>query len=677
MRIFCTFSPSLPSTSGSTSIIKLANCLTVCASLWLLLALPSAAHAGDYVVRLTNTNGAHWSSFGANPFLTLPGRINSGKGSFSPGNYRSWRARVLGTGSQIVGGRMRVGVTTFHKPMRGRIVVGSSTLPVVVHEEFGTGGIERTLPMGNWDWVQFDLSSTGNVTTSQAGLDSIVLHFAELTLRDSVAPTAEILHELNTPNWYSADACVPYNMRFTDQGSGIGSIELKSLSTGHQVLLDEPQLVESTRPGPTERAVSGCISPEARRHGDNTILATVRDVSGIERKLGFNVRADHEFPSVSSWSIAEAEKIQSLDPAISFDVSDTGSGIASIEALLDGTVAPITIQGSRVTIQHEPLKIGTHEVAITVVDGAGNSSRFNRAFHLVDLTPPSILLTSPGARGDSSISIIAEASDAMSGVNPSTWSLLIDDAQSAFTIENSQLRSTINDLEVGSHNIKISVYDNAGNRGSITHTYTVPIPPPPPPSAQAQAAPPERSGTFLIDSPRSAVAFGRSATVTVQVIREGDPVTGQRVTVRRDTVELAASATDSDGMARIRVPGAKPGTFDAVAEGMGFEPVTIPLRIAPRTTITVSSSAPKVGQRVRVAGRIFPALRARTVSVEARVAGVWFPVRKTTKTNISGRFSTTVVSTTPGPIHIRVKLKPKGAWSGAISNVRLLRVRSR
>jgi hypothetical protein len=651
-------------TSSMPRTILLALLATCGAAL--LLAAP--ARAGNYTVRLGSTSGSHWSTYGSGPFLVTPGRVASGKGVFAPGNYRSWRAQVVGSGSRIVGGTIRVGVTTPNAGMRGRLVVGTGNVPVVVHEEFGTGAVERSIPGGPHDWVQFDISSTAALTTTGSGQDHVDLQFVDLVLRDSVPPTAEVLALAPPATWHDATTCIPFTMRFTDQGGGLRRVQVRRASDGLVIAAQDSPMAESPKPGAGELTLADCIHPGERWHGDTSFQATAWDVSGAVRELGFSVRADHVAPNVAGGPVAGA-RLGTATPVVAFEVSDQGAGLASVAATIDGASRAVVFANGVATVQAGRLAIGPHVVAITATDAAGNATNVERRFEVADAQPPTLQVTSPGARGGGAVDVRVAATDELSGVDPHGWQLVVDGDPHPFDATAEHLAARVTGLADGMHRIEVVAHDRAGNRSTVSHDYYVV------PAAPVAAAAPGRSGLSLVDAPRSSVAFGRAATVALHLVREGRAVDGHRVTALRDGTEVAAAVTDADGIARIAVPASRPGRFEAIAEGMGYEAVVLPLRVAPRVVVSTSATRPRVGERVRLAGRLFPALRGRTISVEARVGGVWFPIRRITRTDPAGRFATSVVGATPGPIHVRVKVKPAGSWAGAISNARLLQVR--
>jgi hypothetical protein len=349
------------------------------------------------------------------------------------------------------------------------------------------------------------------------------------------------------------------------------------------------------------------------------------------------------------------------------------------------------------TVQVGELARGAHVVAISASDGAGNGTRVERRFTVADDRPPVLSVTSPGARGEATATLTVKASDDLSGIDATSWSAKLDGVKVAFTADAAQLTAKVGPLADGAHRFDVSVRDRAGNLATASHAYYVVPPPPPPPAAPAAPAPssadvagtaaaaaaaavaqastPGRSGVTLVDGPRAAVGFGRKVTVTVQVVRDGLPVASQHVEVRRDGAAIGSGLTDAAGAARITFVAARPGRHVAVAVGQGLGELDLRVRVAPRLVITTANARPRVGQRVVVTGRILPVIRGRRVALEAKVDGVWFPIRRAASTNGSGRFRSWVTPTSPGPVTLRVRLLAVGAWAPAVSNQRVLRVR--
>jgi hypothetical protein len=635
--------------------------------------LPSAAVAapGDYTVRLTTTSGSFWSTYGRGPFIATAQRVYSGIGIFETGDYKSWRAVVPGEGARIVGGHITVTMSTPGATMQGRILVGSGNSPVVLYDGGADGAVERAVSSGAHDWMQFDLRSTGHATTSRIAENYVNFGSADLVLRDTVPPVLEPLSLPPATQWYGAGACIPFSIRLTDQGGGLLRSQVRRASDGVVVSELGTTQQQNLKPGPTEQHLEDCIQPSERGHGDTLFIATAWDVGGTARELAFSVRADHRAPTIGGGP-ADGTRFTVAQPELAFEVGDEGAGIAATSATIDGAPVEVATSGTSARLVVAPLSIGAHTVAIAVTDGAGNATRVERRISVADVAAPSLTVDSPGDRGEATAFLSVRAGDDMSGVDAATWLASVNGETVATSTDAEHLTATLGPLAPGRQRIDVRVADHAGNVATVTRTYEV-----------ASAAVPSmpdigaRTGAFLVDAPRSAVAYGARVTTAVFVARNGRPMSGQTVEVRRNGTAFGSATTDADGIAHVSFRAGAPGTWQAWVVGLQLEPADVPLRIAPRLIVRAARLRPRAGQRVLLTGRIVPAIRGRRLAVEARIGGAWYPIRRVASTAADGSFRTSVVATTPGRVWVRVRILTVGAWAPAVSNQQALRVTAR
>jgi hypothetical protein len=648
---------------------RFRRCLLPCSLLLLLLVAPRPAIAGDYTVRLTTTSGSFWSTYGRGPFIATAQRVYSGIGMFETGDYRSWRAVVPGEGARIVGGRINVVMSTPDANMRGRILVGSGNTPVVLYDGGADGAVERSVTSGAHDWLQFDLRSVAATTTSRVAENYVNFSFAEVVLRDTVPPVIEPLALPSAGTWYGAGACIPFAFRLTDQGGGLQRAQVRRASDGVVITeLSAPQAA-SLKPGPNEQRLEDCVQPHEHGHGDTTFVATVWDVSGVAREYAFTVRADHVAPLIAGGP-SDGTRATVSQPDVAFTVGDDGAGVASVSASVDGAGRPVTVSGDVARIDTGALSIGGHVVAIAVVDGAGNASRVERRIEVADVQPPSLVLESPADRGEATAFLRVRASDDMSGVDASRWVATVNGEPLAIQADAQQLSASVGPLSPGVQHIAVRVADRAGNVASLTHDYVVasaPVPSMPEVGA--------RTGAFLAESPRAAVTYGAEVSVSVFVSRNGRPMSGQLVEVRREDVVFGSATSDANGIAKVTFRAGAPGRWQAWVVGLPMDPADIPLRIAPRLTLRAAALRTRVGRPVTIRGRILPAIRGRRLAVEARVGGTWFPIRRTASTDAAGAYRSSVVATTRGTVWVRVRILAVGGWAPATSNQARLVVR--
>jgi hypothetical protein len=258
----------------------------------------------------------------------------------------------------------------------------------------------------------------------------------------------------------------------------------------------------------------------------------------------------------------------------------------------------------------------------------------------------------------------------MSGVDPATWIASVNGEPMTVSGDAEHLTATVGPLAPGRQRIDVKVADRAGNVATISHVYEVA-------SAPVPSMPDlgGRTGAFVVDAPKVAVAYGTSTSVAVYVARNGRPMSGQQVEVTRDGTVIGSATTNGDGLARVSFRAGAPGHWQARVAGLAMDPADITMRVAPRLVLRTGTNRPRAGQRVALSGQIVPAIRGRRVAVEARIGGVWYPIRRAASTNAAGAFRSSVVATTKGTVWVRVRLLAVGAWAPAVSNQRVLRVR--
>jgi hypothetical protein len=651
--------------------IRLAHLpLALLAMLLACLAAASTASAGpgDYSVRLSTTSGSFWTTYGRGPFIATAQRVYSGIGIFDAGDYKAWRAVVPGEGARIVGGRITVTMTTPGATMQGRILVGTGNTPVVLYDGGADGAVERTITSGAHDWMQFDLRSTGHATTSRVAENAVNFSSAELVLHDSVPPVLEPLALPPATQWFGAGACIPFSIRLTDQGGGLLRSQVRRASDGVVVSELGTTQQQNLKPGPTEQHLEDCIQPSERGHGDTLFIATVWDVGGTARELAFSVRADHRAPTIGGGP-ADGTRFTVARPELAFEVGDEGAGIAGISATIDGAPVEVATSGTSARLVTGPLSIGTHGVAISVTDGAGNSTRVERRIAVADAASPTLTLDSPAERGEATAYLSVRAGDDMSGVDPATWVASVNGEPVTVSADAEHLTATLGPLAPGRQRIDVRVADHAGNVATLTRTYEV-----------ASAAVPSmpdigaRTGAFVVDAPRTTVTYGAAVSVAVYVARNGRPMSGQTVEVRREGVAYGSATTDDAGIAHVAFHAGAPGAWQAWVVGLQLDPADVPLRVAPKLVVRAKNARPRAGQRVALVGRIEPAIRGRRVAVEARIGGTWYPIRRAASTGADGSFRSSVVATTPGRVWVRVRILAVGSWAPAVSNQQALRV---
>lgn len=207
--------------------------------------------------------------------------------------------------------------------------------------------------------------SAGNVTAAQTYTWSI----------DTTAPT---LSFTSTPNTVTNLTTASFSFTGSDTGGGA--------LAGYQCSIDGSTYSTCTSPSVNASLAAGA-------HVFSVLAVdTAGNASGAQN---YNWVIDTTAPTLNLTSTPNA--ITNLTTAsFSFTGSDTGGGaVASFACKLDsGSYASCTSPKS-----YSGLSAGSHSVAITVTDTAGNTSSELISTWLVDLTAPSVAITTPSMNG--------------------------------------------------------------------------------------------------------------------------------------------------------------------------------------------------------------------------------------------------------------------------------------
>ncbi len=191
--------------------------------------------------------------------------------------------------------------------------------------------------------------------------------------------------------------------------------------------------------------------------GPHTITYRAVDMTGlIETTKTFSFTVDGTAPSSkATLSPAAVNGYYSGPTTVTLSSNDfaSGSGIASIEYLLDGGgwttySAPLVVSGE-----------GAHSIQFHATDNAGNVEGVKSKSFTIDTTGPVVSITTP-SEGDqlelgSSVAPVYSCIDTASGVSSCSGAAVVETGP------------------IGSHTYTVTAVDNAGNMTVETHTYDV------------------------------------------------------------------------------------------------------------------------------------------------------------------------------------------------------------
>jgi len=190
-------------------------------------------------------------------------------------------------------------------------------------------------------------------------------------------------------------------------------------------------------------------------------------------------------PHLTTLSPFDGELLATATPTISVAYSDALSGVdlATLGLRLDGVEvtaqAEVTADGLDFT-PDEALAEGEHLVEVALADRAGNGMSTSAGF-TVDTVAPSLAITAPPAVVVDVLgpAVAAAFSDSGSGVDPGSFSLLLDGEElaPACTVDAGSASCSTPALADGEHTVLATVSDRAGNRASEVADFEVVLSP--------------------------------------------------------------------------------------------------------------------------------------------------------------------------------------------------------
>jgi hypothetical protein len=252
-------------------------------------------------------------------------------------------------------------------------------------------------------------------------------------------------------------------------------------------------------------------------NGPHTLLASVQNNAGITGALSSSFVVDTSVPSSASLSgIVASQTITGLIP-ISATATDSVSGIASINFLVDGRVqAVLTAPGFSTSFNSAQLPDGPHEFAVQAVDGAGTTGPMSPSvLAYVENHALSVSITSPLANATFKTQVAVTAVPS-APVQKATFSL----ASQTITVSSAPYQATLSLSGVadGPQIVTVTVTDFVGNTASSTVTINVLQTPPTAPNANLIFAEPPSNSVSLVHGLSGAIgSTGQTVNITDSV----------------------------------------------------------------------------------------------------------------------------------------------------------------
>ncbi len=534
---------------------RLVICLIVMIAALASLAAP--AHAGDYSITYgssglpINVAGPYWrgSSSGSPPWQITTNRIYAPPSTYSGGSYGQYQFYVP-TGLSLYRFCFTSTVNTSNDFLY-YIVDGDNS--IIYGKTYGAGTRGTCSPGApSYDTYTaghhvdialiFDRSTSVTSTTNNVTINSAVLSFHDTSnpvVSGVVAPSG----------WIGPNTC--NSLRWTVGDSGSGAWRSQLYRDGQvEYAWQNPAAVTGPQPGASSAPFGVCLANPGST-GVHSYAIAASDYSGNQVSTTIATqRWDLTSPAAST-SIVDGQNYSTYRPSFEFAASDADSGVASVQASIDGVAVQTASSGGAATFAAPAdLSLGTHAVSLRVVDNVGNATTTNRSIEVVDTTKPTLVVTLPAAIDNgNSPTIDVQASDDKSGVNPASWSVTIDGQPLAVTGSTDRLQAAVGHIVNGEHTFVVSISDVAGNRLDVPITYT---------ASSDAITPPGFDGLYVMSSP--AMVFERQSYEVVAIaVVHGRPVGSGRFEISKDGTVIAGKDASPDGsvdmVATITTPG--------------------------------------------------------------------------------------------------------------------------
>lgn len=408
--------------------------------------------------------------------------------------------------------------------------------------------------------------AAGAVTLPE-GINTITAEIADLggntgrttsTFRvDVTAPTGEVV----APSVRTNSATPAARVRYADSGSGIDV-------TSVLLELDGADVTELFAITDEEATGTLAVTP-VLDEGSHTLRATFRDRAGNTTTVSSTFIVDTIAPSGLFTAPENDTFVKTATPALRLTFADAGTGVDAAKAKVflrkpDGTESDITArftfkpaEANATIATATPLGEGTHRLRAIVPDLAGNAAEILASFEVDTVAPTYVLDTpAPGSfNATQTPPFVIRYADERSGLELTTFKVLLDgvDRTALFTIAEDEARAILpTPLSQGQHNVQVTLFDRAGNRGA-TQTLTFTIDTINPTAVVALPA----NGTFVATATpglRFTYSDGTGSGIdpaSVRVSVDGADVTATMTITATEATGTAAALADGEHVATV------------------------------------------------------------------------------------------------------------------------------
>jgi len=279
------------------------------------------------------------------------------------------------------------------------------------------------------------------------------------TARDEVTPQVTSI----SPSGFINNSATTISATYSDGGTGVNTSSVAVAVDG------------SPAQGCTATLTRVDCPSSIFQEGSHSITVSVGDYSGnLNGDAGAQFVVDSIEPVIGpiSAEVPEGTNTARVDAELSDPAPGSGVDPASVQVTLDGVAqGGCVLDTTHVACNLTDLPLGEHSVSMSVDDLSGNHSFLSRTFVVADTVAPVITDPSPvGLVPEGPLVISASFSDGVltGGMDLSSAGIKVDGLDVAgCSITAVLISCPIDGVSEGSHQIVVTISDQAGNVGSL------------------------------------------------------------------------------------------------------------------------------------------------------------------------------------------------------------------
>ena len=216
--------------------------------------------------------------------------------------------------------------------------------------------------------------------------------------------------------------------------------------------------------------------------GSHTVTATIKDKAGNQGSASSTFTVNTTAPDIHITKPMPGAILNTSSTQVQVDYGDNSNlNVSSLQVSVDGinVTSSLSVTGTTASgLLQGPLAEGNHTITAQIANQAGTLGHANATF-FIDTIRPQLTIVSPvGAVNTTFPSAVAQYSDSGSGINVNSVHVFLDgaDVTSSFSVGASSIQGAFTTgLSEGTHQLRVTVADRAGNIADQTASFLVDV----------------------------------------------------------------------------------------------------------------------------------------------------------------------------------------------------------